>query len=353
MNVSRTISYIFISSLLRLFAVLPLGFHRAFARLFSFLASSVFRYRRDDVMMNLSRAFPEMGIHQLKETRKLFYRHIGNIITEAVWFGGCRNPRRLIRSGIVKMSNPEVIGQLYDKGRSVIVLASHNGNWELYGGYRSYGEIGFPENNLSVVYRQQDSAVADRILFQNRQAPIVDKKHFDGLQESAQIMRYVYMHRLEQKLYLFINDQRPYFDSSANLEVEFLHRKVLTMTGAVALAKMFGFAVVYQNMDSDGQGHYTISFRTICEDASDADIREVIETYYRYLEADMRAKPWNYLWTHRRWEYYRPEWSQEGAEGSQEGAEGSQEGAEGSQKRAEEFQKQEEQSQKTINNQSI
>ena len=304
MTATQKIAYALLKAVLWPLSKLPLGFHRAMGHAVYFLVYRVAGYRKDVVMMNLARSFPDFDWHRLKEVRKQFYRQFGRIFAEAVWFGGCTDARRLRRSGIVKMTNPEVLNALYAKG-SVMVLASHNGNWELFGGMKTYGSYNGPldceENNLAVAYLEQHSAVWNKFFYHNRMAPIADKEHFDGLQESRDIMRYAYNHRNERKIYFFITDQRPYFDSAANLEVEFLGKKTKTMTGSVALAKMFGMSVVYQDMKPDGKGNYEITYTPLCENAAEEEIPDLIEKYYRLLEADIRKTPWNYLWSHNRW----------------------------------------------------
>ena len=53
--------------LLRVFSALPLGFHYAWAGFFAWLLRDVMHYRRDVVMINLSRAFPDKKYKELKQ----------------------------------------------------------------------------------------------------------------------------------------------------------------------------------------------------------------------------------------------------------------------------------------------
>ena len=80
-----------------------------------------------------------------------------------------------------------------------------------------------------------------------------------------------------------------------------MNQKVLTMSGAVKIAKKFGMAVVYAGLKPNGEGGYSMDFTPLCEDASVCEVKNIIEEYYRLLENDIREIPWNYLWTHRRW----------------------------------------------------
>lgn len=282
---------------------LPLGFHRACGRFIGRLAGRVVSYRRDVVMTNLARCFPGMRYDELTATCNRFYTHLGKVFTEALWFGGCTDPQRLVRSRIVTLTNPEVVNRLHELGRSVIVLSSHCGNWELYGGIVSYPRperLAYPENDICVVYRRQSSPVWDSFLSRNRIAPVVDKDHYDGMVESFSIMRYVLKHRGTQKMYIFLNDQYPY-TAKSKVGVRFMGQDTWAMDAAEHLARRMGFAVVYLSFREKDDGSYEMSFTPLCDDASAVPEGEIFHRYFELLEQDLRLQPWNYLWTHKRW----------------------------------------------------
>ena len=290
--------------LLRLLGLLPLRVHYALGRFVAWLAEDVVHYRRDVVMHNLTRCFPEKTIWDLRPIRSAFYRHFGDLIAETVWFGGCRSGARLHRQRLVEVENPEVAARLFEAAPSMVVMYSHCGNWELYGGIASYNytdtPLPFTEQNYCVVYREMSSKMWDEILRDNRFAPLEDRKHFPGYIETKDIIRYAFSHRGEKKVYNLNTDQRPYFDSPANIDVEFMGQRVKTMTGAAALARKFGMSVAYLTMYPDRQGHYLLRYTPICEDASKMELKDIMQQYYTLLEKDIRERPENYLWTHER-----------------------------------------------------
>lgn len=292
-----------LSGFLRLLGLLPLKVHYAFGAFLSFLAEKVVRYRRSDVMINLSRSFPEKKYGELKKISHSFYRHFGDLLAEAVWFGGCRNPERLKKSGIVRILNPEVLNDYYEKSPSVMVMYSHCGNWELFGGIGSYSDIPLCANadNLCVVYKRLSSKVWDIVMKENRCAPIGGGKNFNGYVESSDIVRYAFSHKDEKRLFNMNTDQSPYYNSGANVDIVFMHQKTKTMTGAAALASKFHMAVLYQNMRPLSRGHYVMEFTPICPDASQMSPESIMKRYYELLEKDINNTPENYLWTHRRW----------------------------------------------------
>ena len=290
--------------LLRLLGLLPLCVHYALGRFVSWLVEDVFHYRRDVVEHNLALCFPDKTDRERTEIRKDFYRHFGEVVAEAVWFGACRGPKRLHRRRLVEMDNPELLAQLNATSPGMIILAGHTGNWELIGGVASYCYADMPspldERNYCVVYRAISSRVWSDIMRDNRTAPLPDRKHYEGYLESKEIVRYAYRHIDEKKVYGILTDQRPYFASPANLEVEFLGQRVHTMTGGAALARKFKMPVVYQTTRRDRRGHYTLHYTTLCEDASQVSIEEIMKQYYTLLEKDIREQPANSLWSHRR-----------------------------------------------------
>ena len=290
--------------LLRLLGLLPLRAHYALGRFASWLAEKVIRYRCDVVDHNLALCFPDKSDEERMAIRKDFYRHFGEIVAETVWFGACRNPKRLRRQRLVEVDNPDVAARLFEAAPGMVVMYSHCGNWELFGGIESYGysdpKLPFTEQNFCVVYRELSSKVWNDIMRDNRLAPLHDRKHFPGYIESKDIIRYAYAHRDEKKVYNLNTDQRPYFASPANLDIEFLGQHVQTMTGGAAQARKFGLAVAYLSMRRDRRGHYSLHYTPLCEDASQESVETIMKRYYTLLEEDIRRQPANYLWTHRR-----------------------------------------------------
>ena len=304
----RTIGVVLVEALLGLLARLPIGFHLAMGRFFSWLLRDVVHYRRDVVMTNLSRSFPELKYGELNELMKKCYRHLGDIFAEAVWFGGCKNARgreRLNRSRIVDIVNPEVFNEVYDASTNVMVLSSHAGNWELLGGWFSFNHnedvpLKSGPGEIGVVYRRLKSRLWDRVIADNRCNSIKDTP-FDGYLESLEVFRFAISHRRQKFIYIFPTDQYPYHIASKHNVGKFLNQETLAMTGGAALANKFGMSVNYLRWKVVGRGRYSIEFVPICSNAADYTPERIMEMYYAELEKDIKDQPWNYLWTHKRW----------------------------------------------------
>ena len=294
-------------AIMRGLSALPLGFHYACCGFFSWLLKDVFRYRRDVVMTNLARSFPDKKYNELKETADRFYKHFGRLIAETIWFGGCRNPERLHKQRLVEYSNIDVFDEAYRESKGLVVLYSHLGNWELMGGcasydYREGGHLpeGLEPNDVVFVYKPLKSEMWDEIMRENRCAPVL-RDGYTSYVSSEKILRFAIQNR-DRKLVVNINsDQCPYSNSTVDETVDFMHQKTKTMLGGASIASKFGWCVLYASMIPTRKGNYEWKFTEICRDASAMTPCDIMQEYYRLLQTDIEACPWCYLWTHKRW----------------------------------------------------
>jgi KDO2-lipid IV(A) lauroyltransferase len=143
------------------------------------------------------------------------------------------------------------------------------------------------------------NAVSDQVVAHNRLA-VLEGLGFEGYVESYDVKRYIHEHRDPGRAFLMITDQYPY-GGRRGLEVEFLHQKTYTMSAAAALAVQYDMAAVYVRFECREGGGYRMTLIPVSEHAAGEDPAALMQRYYRLLEQDLEAQPWNYLWTHRRW----------------------------------------------------
>lgn len=287
---------------MRLFAALPLGVHHANAHFVGWMARVVVRYRYAVVKTNIDNAFPELSEKERKGIVKDFYLHFGQIVCETIWFGGSKE-KRLRRSHIVSIKNPEEIERLHNVAPGTIVLCSHSGNWELYGGVPFYNYTDKPMpvdfDNAGVVYRKLKNATWDEIFKENRK---FCHPEFEHLVESSNIIRHILTHMDKKMFYFMITDQWPYFAAPSYIMVDFMGQHTRTMSGGAAVANKYSLAVTYLSMTRrEGKKNYEMEFKTICDDASTMTVQQIMDRYYELLESDIRKDPGNYLWSHKRW----------------------------------------------------
>lgn len=290
---------------LRVVSALPLGFHYAWAGFISWILKDLLRYRRDVVMTNLARSFPDKNYRELKQIAHRFYRHFGAIIAEAIWFGSCTNEERLRKQHLVELANPEVLDEAFRNSPGVMLLDSHCGNWELLGGLACYDyspelRRSYDYNDVIVVYKPLSSDFWNEIIRLNRCAPVL-AHDYKGYISSKDILRFAISNKERKLIYMIPADQYPYRGAIARDPIEFMHQPTRTMLGGASIASKLGMSVLYMNLLPVSKGHYSWSFTEICPDASRMTPHEIMVKFYSLLQQDIEKTPWNYLWTHKRW----------------------------------------------------
>ena len=283
---------------------LPLKFHYFMGDILSWIAEKLLRYRTDVVWINLSRSFPEMKYKELKKVYRDFYRHFGEIFAETIWFAAATY-KRLFKSGIVTVTNPEEINDIFLSTPSMTVLSTHCGNWELMGGFLGYRtssgvKVAIEEEHIQVVYKKLSNPVSDEVFRRNRVAALEEVGTSCEI-ESSNILRQTLKQKDERKVYIYPTDQAPYRKAGKHPIGEFMSQPTNVMLGSVGVACKLSHSVMYMKMKRVERSRYEMTLIPICRDASQLTPEELMRKYYDLLEEEIRETPANWLWTHKRW----------------------------------------------------
>lgn len=283
---------------------LPLKFHYFMGDILSWIAEKLLRYRTDVVWINISRSFPEMKYKELKKVYRDFYRHFGEIFAETIWFAAATY-KRLFRSGIVTVTNPEEINEMFLSTPSMTVLSTHCGNWELMGGFLGYRtssgvKVAIEEEHIQVVYKKLSNPVSDEVFRRNRVAALEIVGTSCEI-ESSNILRQTLKQKNDRKVYIYPTDQAPYRKAGKHPIGEFMSQPTNVMLGSVGVACKLSHSVMYMKMKRVERGRYEMTLIPICRDASQLTPEELMRKYYDLLEEEIRETPANWLWTHKRW----------------------------------------------------
>ena len=295
-----------IQGLMAVLSALPLRLHWANAHLVGWIAMHLVRYRRKVVEENIDRSFPDAPEHLRKRYVRDFYLHFGRLVCETIWFSHT-TARRMERSQIVSAVNPEESARLQSVAPGTIILAGHYANWELLFGFEHFAlpegsadSYAFKRSNVAMVYKKLNSPLWDEIFRECRLRLL--GTDFENYIESAGILRHVVEHHGDGYFYMFDTDQRPYANAKAVMDVEFMGQPAQTMYAGAGVAHKYGLAVSYLSMTRKPSGKgYLCELKTICDDASKMEVQQIMDEFYRLLEADIRKDPGEYLWSHKRW----------------------------------------------------
>lgn len=294
----KKIKIALVRGMMGLLSKLPLSWLYVMGDVVSWFARRVLHYRERVVIANLARSFPQYNYGDLDYVADLFYKHLGEMMAEAIWFGGS-DYERLRKQKICTVKNPEVLNDAFNSSPSVLVLNSHCGNWEILGGFCAYNEsvpVQYTEKDLFVVYKKLSNEVMDAVFKRNRVNCIPG---YDGLIEASQLLRTTLSNKDRKSIYICNSDQYPYVGKF--MMGEFLNQQTYAMKGVVGVAHKMNMSVLSLKMVHKGRGSYEISFVKLCGDASKHEPEELVRMYYAELEKEIRATHYNWLWSHKRW----------------------------------------------------
>lgn len=280
--------YALIVLLTRMIGSLPSKWGLSIGAGLGHLSYRLLRRRRGVTLENLRNAYPEKSEPEIDAIALSVFRNIGKLFYEICWFT-CMDDEELL--GSVKISGMEHIRAAYEKGRGVLVLTAHFGNWEL--GSMLMAHLKYP---YSYVYRPLDAAVLEKFLVRIRArfggVKIPKKRSF------RKILRF-----LDRKgLVLLLMDQN--VRREEGVFVPFFNQLAATNKGLALLALKTGAPVVPVFLIREETGFKGLilpEVPLINTGDREKDIEANTLAYNRVIESVVRRYPEQWFWVHRRW----------------------------------------------------
>lgn len=253
----------------------------------------VFRYRRNVVIENLSRVFPEKSHSEKEKIAKGFYRHFSDYIIESfklIHFSEADLNRHFTYENI------HLINDLMDEGRSLILVSGHINNWEWMVNIQSQ-----LRHKYLAIYKPLADKNFDRLVKYLR-----SKYARDG---ELVTMNNVFKRLLElrnenvKNITWFLADQSP--PGGYPVRKKFFDVEIPVYSGPAKLAKRFNYAIVYLEIKKQSRGFYLANFRLLNEAPAQFSEDELMEDYLRAIEDSIKKQPEYWLWSHRRWKHSR------------------------------------------------
>lgn len=237
---------------------------------------------------NLATAFPGRDEAWRRRVGRECYRHFGRTLVEmARWV---RRP--LAEAGeIVRVSGIERLRAALARGRGVVVLTAHLGNWEV--GPTVARLHGFP---FTSVYQRVRNPYLDAAVRQIRTL------HAQGLVDRGMGLRGAIRALQRNEMVGMLADQDA---GPSGVFVPFFGRPAATMRGPAELAHRTGAAILPMFvLRRDGDMYEVIVEEEIVVERAgprEEEVRRITLSYTRALEARIREAPEQYFWFHKRW----------------------------------------------------
>lgn len=270
---------------------MPDKFLYALSSMISFLLRYIIRYRNNIIKENIKNSFPAKDNIAIKRIIREYYQHLADLIVEVLKTPGLTANQ--IKSRFT-FRNSELLEKFSGEKRSVIILTAHMGNWEWLGpGF----QLNFPDFEGSAVVKPLSNPYFNDYINNLR---MIHRN--DSVIPFKQTLRYMIRNKEKLTLTLFAADQTPH-RSEIVFNAPFLNQPTPFFTGFEKIAKMLDQPVIFTNVYRIRKGYYEVNFELITDQPKNTDEYEITLKYIQMLEKAIYERPYNWLWSHRRWKY--------------------------------------------------
>ncbi len=268
---------------------IPLAIAALLGRLFGALGYRLIGKHRKIALDNLERAFGK-GLSDAERERiaKAVFKNLAATLFEFTRIPWMKRPdiERLI-----KFSGLENLDRALMKGKGVILITGHYGNWELLGA--SLGHIGF---RIDIVVRKLDHPLFEDFVTWTRTSS------GNSIIHKSKAMRKLLKSLASNSIVGILVDQN--VATREGLFVDFFGSLACTNKGPAHLALASNAAVVPAFIMREGRGHRVVVLEELdIVNTGDKDRDALINTqrFTKAVEEMIRKHPEEWFWVHRRW----------------------------------------------------
>jgi Kdo2-lipid IVA lauroyltransferase/acyltransferase len=249
-------------------------------------------YRQKVVYGNLKRCFPEKSETEISVIAREAYRNLADITLESI--KGITTPIAAIHRRY-RTLNHEILNQQLDAGRSVIFTGGHYCNWEW--GVLTVSD-GFHGEAIGV-YKPLSNKHINAWLFQHRSRS--PRMILTGMRDTYKAVE---TRMGLPTVFMLVSDQSPSNRKTA-IWTNFFGQETACLPGAETIARQHNYPVFFYDIQRIGRGFYELTLKEICLEPKDMAEGSVMQAVMDHLEQQIRKKPENWLWSHRRWKMAR------------------------------------------------
>ncbi|CAI8415584.1 MAG: Lipid A biosynthesis lauroyltransferase [Formosa sp. Hel3_A1_48] len=286
----QLLAFVLIYPLLWFVSILPFRLLYAVSDMLFVVLYYVVGYRKKTVEENLKLVFPEKSEAERKRITKQFFRHLCDMILEAIKSMNISVEDMKAR---FKFTNIEVIQDYEKRQKSIALMCAHYGSWEWIFILQAY-----TSHLTFAIYKKLNNIYFDKLIRKIRARYdsylITTKDSIDVLTDN------------KKKGLITINgfaaDQSPKKEKAYHWNT-FMGIEVPVHTGAEMLSKKLDMPVVFFSVKRIKRGFYETTFQTLAEHPNDFKDYEITDQFLKLVEQQIHDEPQYYLWTHKRWKH--------------------------------------------------
>jgi KDO2-lipid IV(A) lauroyltransferase len=284
--------YILAFPLLWLISILPFRIFYWLSDFIYFIVYYILGYRKKVVRENIALTLPHLKEAERKEIEKKFYQHMCDMFLEMIKTMNI-SPAEMEKR--FSVTNIEVMREYEQKGKSIVLFASHYASWEWLLSLTK--KLKF---RAIAVYKKIANPYFDKLVRQIR------SKYDAELIETRKTIPLMAQNQRDAilSLYGLASDQSPKMDRIFHWK-DFMGIEVPVHTGAEMLAKKYDLSVLFIKVKKVKRGYYEATIVPICDNPKEYPDFEITDIYLKEVEKQILEAPEYYLWTHKRWKYRR------------------------------------------------
>jgi Kdo2-lipid IVA lauroyltransferase/acyltransferase len=276
--------------LLRVLAKLPFSVLYLLSDFLFFVGFRIIKYRRAIVWDNLKNSFPNKDHEELRVIERNFYANLCDYAVETLKLLSI-SQREL--SSRMLYTNPEILQPYADRNQSVILMASHQFNWEWL---MVSGSVNLPLK-LDFIYQRVSSQSFDHLIMQCR-------TRFGGYPiERKQTAREVIRRKEVTRAIAIVADQFPNHEKKH--WVPFLSQETAFFLGLGQLAVLTQCPAFFVRSKKIKRGYYEAEIIPLTVPPYEKGSQMVVDKYAAVTESFIKEQPDNWLWSHARWKHKR------------------------------------------------
>jgi len=274
--------------LLRLLSYLPFPVLYLFSDFLFSVSYRLIGYRRKIVTKNLQNSFPDKTGKEIKLIEKQFYKDLCDYGVETL---------KLLTISATELrermvyKNPEIVKEFADKNQSILLLTSHQFNWEwlLVSGCL-YLPLG-----VDYVYQKQSSGTFDAFSMAGR-------NRFGAFPiERSQVGREIIKRRNILRGVAIMADQFPGHSSDKKHWTRFLNQNTAFFLGLSQVAYMTQYPAVFYGVRKIKRGYYEAEGFVVSMPPYEKNSQQIVDDYVKAAEKIINQYPAGWLWSHNRW----------------------------------------------------
>ena len=285
------IEYFFFSLLLRSIRIFTLPTVQKMGATFGRFVYSVIGYRKNLVLENLHHAFPEKSEKEIASIAQRSTELLFTTFFEILYLDKLSAEDITSR---ISFPDCDTINSILERGKGLIILTGHFGNWEL----NALAVPLFAPGRYTIIVQEQRNKFVDRFMTSMRSrfgTKLVYMKH--AFRSGLTALR-------NNEVVALIADQS---GPESGIYVDYFGRPASTHQGPAVFQIRSGAPMVLVMFIREPEGKMRMELEEIetdgIEGSEEDKMRIITERHVQALERFVRRYPDHWLWMHKRWKH--------------------------------------------------